>query len=93
MCLCILFPYLLKVDVETFNPIEKSIEALKKILPAKFREYEVYIDTNELNDNVDKYGWSFFIGKSNSPYLFSSKYFQNCTAHFHIFQDWPLLNV
>ena len=71
MCLCILFPYVLEVDVETFNPIEKSIEALKKILPAKFREYEVKIDTNELNDNVDRYSWSFFIGKSNSPYIFS----------------------
>ena len=59
-----LFPYILKVDPETFNPIERNLNGTLELLKFKLKEFEVKPETvSAVVENIRKYIGPFLIGK------------------------------
>ena len=51
-----LFPYILKVDPETFNPIERNLNGTLELLKFKLKEFEVKPETvSAVVENIKEY--------------------------------------
>ena len=59
-----LFPYILDVDVETFNPIERNLNGTLDLLRSKLKEFEVKPGiVSAVEENIRKYIRPTLIGK------------------------------
>lgn len=63
--LVLLIPYLLEIDIEVFNPIQKNIDQIFYILETMLQEHEFEADQiTEIIDNIKQYLWPVFVGST-----------------------------